>query len=321
MNPRSDAELAAEARNAEPQIGDVDTVCSAALSETRPFYWSVRRELWENRSLYLAPLAVTAVVLFALLIWSFGLPHRIQALGADATAEQRLAVIKPFSMAPAVIMLTSFLVGLFYSVDALYGERRDRSILFWKSLPVSDLTTVLSKATIPCVVLPLIAFLLSVGAVLLLLFLSVAVLLAGGVSPAVFLADVGFLERPVIMLYGLTVHALWFAPLHGWLLLISVWARRSPLLWVALPPVAISVVERILFNTTHFVSLLQYRLTGAMTEAFAGTPRDGHGMIIDRFSQLSPLRFLASPGLWIGLIFAGACLAAAVRLRRRREPI
>ena len=58
-------------------------------------------------------------------------------------------------------MGTAFIVGIFYSLDALHGERRDRSILFWKSMPVSDLTTVLSKASIPLVVLPLLSFAIS----------------------------------------------------------------------------------------------------------------------------------------------------------------
>ena len=79
----------------------------------------------------------------------------MQTLPALDPAKRHALVVRPFSMAPAPIMLATFLVGLFYSLDALYGERRDRSILFWKSLPVSDRTTVLSKASIPLVVLPL----------------------------------------------------------------------------------------------------------------------------------------------------------------------
>ena len=58
---------------------------------------------------------------------------------------------------------------MFYCLDALYGERRDRSILFWKSLPVSDLTTVLSKASIPIVVLPLLTFAVTVATQLIML--------------------------------------------------------------------------------------------------------------------------------------------------------
>jgi ABC-2 type transport system permease protein len=282
---------------------DAQAITPATLSATRLLYWSVRRELWENRSVYLAPLAVAALVLFGSLVSMIGVPRH----GA------------PFSMAPAPIMLAAFLVGILYSLDALYIERRDRSILFWKSLPVSDLTTVLSKASIPLVVLPLVALVLSLATQVMLLPPSIAVLMANGVSPARLWAQLRFFQEPLVMLYGLTVHALWFAPIYGWLLLISIWARRTPALWAVLPPFAISVVERIAFNTTQFPSLLRYRVIGAMEEAFALGPQ--HRGPIDQLTQLDPGRFLSSSGLWFGLAFAAAFLAAAARLRRSRGPI
>jgi len=302
----------------EPPL-DAPAAAPATLSATRPLYWSVRRELWENRSVYIAPLAVAAFVLFGFSISTIGLPGRMRALSALDPANQHALVVRPYSMAPAPIMLATFLIGMFYSLDALYGERRDRSILFWKSLPVSDLTTVLSKASIPLVVLPLVGFVLSVATLVLLLLLGTLVLLANGVSPAGLWAGVRFFQEPLIMLYGLTVHALWFAPIYGWLLLVSVWARRTPFLWAVLPPLALGVVERIAFQTSYFCSLVKYRLTGAMAEAFVSEPgNEGH---ITGLAQLDPTGFLGSPGLWIGLLAAAAFLAAAARLRRDREPI
>lgn len=298
-----------------------DTPQPAALGETRPFSWSVRRELWENRSLSIAPLVVTAVVLLANLISLIGLPERLRSLSTNPPAEQYTALVRHLRLAPAAIMLAALLVGFFYALDALYGERRDRSLLFWKSLPVSDLTTVLAKASIPLVVLPLYAFVLSVVAVALILLLSTLVLLASGVNPAPLWREARLLEQPIVMFYGLAAHALWFAPLYSWLLLISAWARRTPLLWVVLPPAAIAVLERIAFNTTYVCSLLGYRLRGAMEEAFASAPRGGDAGGFDRLAELDPLRFLSSPGLWTGLVFAGLCLALAVWLRRRREPL
>jgi ABC-2 type transport system permease protein len=288
---------------------------------TRPMYWSVQRELWENRSIYLAPLAVAAIVLFASLISTIGLPRRIRAASAlDDPAGLHAAVVRHFGVAPAPIMFATFLVGIFYCLDALHGERRDRSILFWKSLPVSDLTTVLSKASIPFAVLPLIAFVLSIWTLAIMLLVSTAILVLTGIGPATLWAELPLVQQPLVMIYGLIVHVLWFAPIYGWLLLVSAWARRTPVLWAALPPFALAVVERITFGTSYFVSLLRYRVTGAMTVAFAVKPR-GSGQVFDRLAQLDPARFLSAPGLWIGLAFTAACLAAAVRLRRNREPI
>jgi len=289
-----------------------------AAGRTRPIYWSVRRELWENRSIYLAPLAVAVVVLFGSLINVIVLAQRMRVHPALEPASQLALAIRPFRIAPAPIMLATFLVGVFYALDALYGERRDRSILFWKSLPVSDRTTVLSKASVPLAVLPLIAFALSVVTQFSLLVIGSVVLLGSDVTPAKLWREVGFLEGLPVMLYGLTVHVLWFAPIYAWLVLVSAWARRMPVLWAVLPLLVPCVVEKMAFNTSHLASLLMYRVTGAMTEAFVLEARNGH---VERLTQLDPARFLGAPGLWIGLLFAGGFLAAAVRLRRNREPI
>lgn len=118
------------------------------------------------------------------------------------------------------------------------------------------------------------------------------------------------------MIYGLTVHALWFAPVYAFLLLVSAWAKRTPLLWAVLPFFVAGAMERLLFDSKLVASLLKYRFIGAMSLAFEN---GGHNL--EHISQLSPLRFLTSAGLWAGLVFAALCLAAAVRLRRDREPI
>src|ERR1051325_10544093 len=131
-----------------------------SFSPTRPFYWSVWRELWENRSIYIAPLSVMVVVLIGFMISAIGLPDRRREVLTWDPAKARAVIEAPYDAAAMMIIFTAFIVGIFYCLDALYGERRDRSVLFWKSLPVSDLTTVLSKATIPLLVLPIIAFII-----------------------------------------------------------------------------------------------------------------------------------------------------------------
>ena len=293
-----------------------------ATKPTRPFYWSVRRELWENRSLYIVPLIVGAVEVFGFAISTIGLAERRRGVLLLDPAYQRAAIEQPYDLAAIMMIFIVFIVGVFYCLDALHGERRDRSILFWKSLPVSDLTTVLSKATIPLVVLPVVAFVITVCVQLIMVLETSVVLIFHGLSPATTWAAVPFFQDWLVLLYGLVALALWHAPIYGWLLLVSGWARRATFLWAVLPLLAIGIFERVTFGTSHFASLVKYRLMSWAAEAFALHLHNPQGNpTIDSLAQLTPGRYLSIPGLWIGLVFAVAFLVTAIRLRRYRGPI
>jgi ABC-2 type transport system permease protein len=296
---------------------EAQTVAPAVLSATRPMYWSVRRELWESRSIYIAPLAAAAVFLVGFLVSLIHLPQRMRALSTLDLAQQRQAIAMPYDMVAGLLMFTWMIVGAFYCLGALHGERRDRSILFWKSLPVSDLTTVLAKASIPFVVLPLLTFVITVGTQFIMLLLNTAVWSASGGNVATLWTQLSFFQMSLMLLYHLvTVHTLWYAPIYGWLLLVSAWARRATFLWAVLPPLAIGFVEKIAFNTSHFATFLLQRLGGG-TEAMTAPG----SMPMDPTTHLTPGAYLTSPGLWLGLLFTALCLAAAVRLRRYRGAI
>src|SRR5262245_52482590 len=167
---------------------------ASAISPARRMYWSIRRELWENRSIYLAPLGAAAVFLFGFLVSMITLPQRTRVALALPPVQQHEALEQPYIIAAGLIMAVAFIVGLYYSLEALQGERRDRSILFWKSLPVSDLTTVLSKAVIPTIVLPLFSFAVTVATQLIMLLLNSAVLLGSGLSVAPLWTHVPLLQ-------------------------------------------------------------------------------------------------------------------------------
>jgi len=305
--------------NAVPESPLESQVAAAAvIPETRRLYWSVRRELWESRSIYIAPLAAAALILAGFLIRTIHPSDKMRAALALDPAQQHKLIEQPYNFAALLIMMTTFIVAVFYCLDALHGERRDRSILFWKSLPVSDLTTVLSKASIPLVVLPLVTFGITVVTQGIMLMLSSAVLLGSGQSVATLWTHVPLWQMSLMLLYHLlAIHALWYAPIYGWLLLVSGWARRMAFLWAALPLLAIGIVEKIAFNTSHFAALLGYRMSGGPE----GAKFTAGSMSMDPLTQLSPGQFLISPGLWIGLAVAALFLAAAVRQRRYRGPI
>jgi ABC-2 type transport system permease protein len=286
----------------------------AAVSPARVMYWSIRREIWENRAIYIAPLAAAGLFLFGFVI-NLATMRRHIAASLLGPAQQHDLLMTRYELSASLIMGIAFIVGIFYSLDALYGERRDRSILFWKSLPVSDLTTVLSKLTIPLVILPLLSIAITIATQFLMLVLSSVILLGSGVNIAALWTEVSFLHFSFVLLYHiLTVHGLYYAPIYGWLLMVSAWAPRAPIIWAFLPPFVICGVEKIAFNTTHFFALLADRLNGP-----GGTMADNDHT--KDFSTLIPHHFFSEPGLWIGLAIAAIFLAVAVRLRRYRGPL
>jgi len=285
----------------------------SAFSATRPFYWSVRRELWEYRSIYLAPLAIAGVVMLGFVVVLARLPQTMRSVMALDAAHQRDAVTQPFEMAAALVMMAAFIVSVYYALDTLYGERRERSILFWKSLPVSDLTTVLAKACVLLLVLPAVAFLVTVITEAVIGVMACAVLAANGLSVAQFWALLMPYSSMTGLIYHLvTVHILWYAPLYAWLMLISAWSRRAPFLWAVLPPFAILIFEKIAFHSTFFQSFLMERVAGTS---------DASGNMAAPDTMMMPLHFILTPGLWYGLFFAAAFLWDAARLRRYRGPI
>lgn len=286
----------------------------AAMSAMRHIYWALRRELWESRFIYIAPLAVAGVALFGFLVTlAHHLPRKMRAASDPMQLRQEIA--QSYDIVATLLMGTFLIVAAFYCIETLQRERRDRSILFWKSLPVSDLTTVAAKASIPFLVLPLLTWAITFVVQFLMLLVGTAVLAGSGLNAASYWNQVPVLQMSLLLLYHVvTVHLLWSAPVYGWLLLVSAWARRAALLWAVLPPLVICGIEKLLFDTAYFAGFLLSFLYGNGTEAIMAPDT----MPMDLTTHVTPGRFLSSPGLWIGLFVTALFLAAAVRLRRYR---
>jgi ABC-2 type transport system permease protein len=291
---------------------------TADIPLSRRIYWAVRREFWESRAIYLAPVAGAAMFLVGFVLHSVHVPGEVRAAMALDPAKQQHALAQPYELAGDLMMGVFLLVALFYCVESMQRERRDRSILFWKSLPVSDVITVGAKASIPLFFLPLI----SVGVATLLQFamalVSSVALAASGMSVGRYWSDLSLGQMCVLLAYHVfTAHVLWGAPIYGWLMLVSAWARRAALLWAFMPPLAIVIMEKLLFNSAHFASYLEWRFWGGSTDAAStyGT------MPMSPMVHLTPLTFISTPGLWVGFAVTAVFLATAVRLRRNQEPM
>lgn len=227
-------------------------------------------------------------------------------------------------------------VLFFYAIGALYDERKDRSVLFWKSLPVSDAHTVLSKTVSALVVAPVIAGLVAMATLLSLLLMLSVVTLAYGGNP---LTLVWGAASPFTLIAScvtwIPVFALWALPTIGWLLLCSAWSKSKPFLWAIMLPVFagifiswFDVMEWFNLDSGWFWGNIVGRLLGGTIPGLDFFYRPdianfSHGnnfkLIHSLLSPMATFDSLRMPSLWVGAAAGVAMIAAAVRLRRWRD--
>lgn len=334
--------------------------------------WLIRREFWEHRAIWIAPVVVLALLLLGAVTGNVmlgnvhvdsdivldhdgGSADSTQALAPDQDGKlQKIGrlveaggagdarvihtrVLTPgeavaalpeakrhalltvvYAAVAAVMFFVLGIIGFFYSLDALYADRRDRSVLFWKSLPLSDTETVLSKFIVAAIAIPIVA---AVAA-----FAGQLITAAGGSLKLAMTGGNGLLMwAPQVMGSSwlaaaamAVICALWFAPVTAYLLLASSWAPRSPFLWAVLPPIALSMVEKIAFGTTQVAGFLKHRMLAPFQALFQQQNLgDMKTMSMDLAGGVIHLLF--SPGMLLGLVAAAALLAATVWVRRYRD--
>lgn len=307
----------------------------------------VRRELWEHRELWVAPVAV-AVLLIAMAfpsdlgLISFDFSGYLSVPGmrlpsatgvgllAELGKEQRQALFGlEHWILSWVLYLVMVLVLSFYLADCLYAERKDRSILFWKSLPVSDLVTVVSKALVGLVLVPLGVYVLAL--VTDLLFTGIWRTRAYFGTPSALLLPwdtVSWLKVQGLMGLGVIYSILWYAPVGGYLLLVSAWAKRNAVLWASLPPVLLPIAERMALGTSYTSTLLYQRSLGVLDtpviqDALAESQASFGGMHVVSLPRLYDLLPVVSVftniQLWAGVAVTVALLLLTARIRRYRD--
>lgn len=294
----------------------------------------VRREFWEHRAFVIAPAIVIAILIGTAIFGLGDFADMAHHIPNDAEWQEHrgaiLGGVLAFLGVPFAIVMT--IVIIFYLLDSLYADRKDRSVLFWKSLPLSDTTTVLSKVATAVVVLPLLTLATVLVTSVLVAFIS-SVRLSGveqlDIWSTVWQPGV-WLRVYSLMLYALIVCMLWYLPIVAWLLLASAWARRAVILWAALPPLLLMFIEERIFDTNHFFQVIAHRLIGWTWTAFDRDAVTRHAITIDGdripwpdrgWDLIDPAGFLASPGLWAGLAVAGLLLWATILVRRRRSEV
>jgi ABC-2 type transport system permease protein len=290
----------------------------------------IRREFWEYRVLWMAPVAAAALLVLCAFLPSHFNVMEMHIDGNPDTSHINLAAI--FALMQWGLTLPLYLVMLIvlnsYLVGCLFNERKERSILFWKSLPVSDGATVMSKFLVALVIVPLGVYLLAM--VTNLLFFAIFAArnsLQHTDSAAAIWNTVAYFKIQLLMLLGVFVSMLWYAPLAAFMLLTSAAARRSPFLWATLPPVVAILLEKAAFGTHYLSSLLEYRTFGVAQimhvddvskhmVTVAGQERVPS--LTAFYDGLDVAQILANHDLWLGVVAAAGLLFVTTRIRRYR---
>jgi ABC-2 type transport system permease protein len=328
----------------------------AAKPSTHTFRLLLRREFWENRGgFFWAPVIAGAISLvFGLLASITGVIAMRKAIdsghspwdhmelknatGADSI-NQVIGFMGDMNFVSGIglAFLVMVFVVFFYALGSLYDERKDRSVLFWKSLPVSDTQTVLSKAVWALLLAPALSAVIGLAIGFLMWIMSTASMMIGGIPGA----SAGFTEAHPFrilanVLMALPIYALWALPTIGWLMLCSAWARSKPFLWAVLLPIltacviswmdslpGIEIRHDIVWYVLGFRGLLSIipgtwylnESVNASHNVEINSPQDLQQLI--DFS--SSWNALATIDLWVGVALGAAMIYGAIRLRRWRD--
>jgi ABC-2 type transport system permease protein len=297
----------------------------------------IKRELWEHRAIYVTPLAIALIVAIMAItgqavVSAFDHHVSIAIVGATnlGPAERAAAVTVLMTGISSLLVMAMWVLTVFYSLDALYAERKDRSILFWRSLPCTDSETVISKLLTAAVVIPLVTFVVIVAThVVVLALTSIWLGVKGADAWHLIWSAAPLASNWTATLAFVLALPLWLSPFIGWFLFVSAFTRRSPLLVAFLPIVILPMLEKSLLGTSLFFDAFFVRT--ASLPLFRGLSTGdiftyqgdewsfGDQVPSGLLSLLDLSRFFGSGSLWIGLVVCALFTTAAIYVRRYRD--
>jgi len=286
--------------------------------------WLVRREFWENRAIWMIPAVIGGLMVLIALFGRVDLMSMSPQMPVQAVGGGFLLAVG------ATFFAVMSIYSTWYLLDCLYADRKDRSVLFWKSMPISDTTTVLSKLATALIVIPAVYF---AGADLTTLIMAfiVSVRWSASIDGALWHANL-WLQLQTLWLYMIATTALWYLPIAAYLLVVSAWAKRAVMLWSLLPPLTLVLAERWFFNSHVIAGEIGERLLGYPAQAFRDDPGCCSWVttVVDNDTITTPTSvwgffnvggFFSSAETWIGIAVGAVLIVCAIQLRTRRTEI
>jgi ABC-2 type transport system permease protein len=287
--------------------------------------WLIRREFWENRAIWMIPAVFGALLLLAALFGQVSIPRLTSPQESEEAAAAFLVIIG------AMFYLVMGVYSTWYLLDCLYNDRKDRSILFWKSLPISDATIVLCKLLVGMVIIPLVYFAAADATALIAAFI-LSIRARASIGSSLWNADVWW-QVQVLWTYAIFTTAVWYLPVTGWVMLVSAYAKRAVILWAVLPPLLLYFLERVFFGTHMVGHIIARRLTALPSVSFKGIASNytwtHDGGVVDQAGSaapsvwhlINPSGFFSSAETGTGVAVGIVLIVAAIQLRMRRSEI
>jgi ABC-2 type transport system permease protein len=295
----------------------------------------VKREIWEHRSIYVTPAAIAIIVslgVLAMLMFASGFAAELDVaiFGAQNLAGdlERKAVLTGFFLGTSwVFIIALAILTVFYCLDSLYAERKDKSILFWRSLPVTDAETVVSKLITAILVIPVATIIgIIVTHLINLIVVSIWVSIKGGDGGMLIWSSVSLLDNWLAAFVVVVASGIWMSPFVGWFLLVSAYTKRSPLLMAFMPIILIGLLEGIILRSHVFGDNVLGRANGMPLFRAVDIERffdeeqwriaeDATSLLV----HLDVAQFLTSPGMWAGVLVCGLLSTGAIYVRRFRD--
>ncbi len=294
----------------------------------------MKREIWEHRSIVITPAAIAAVIALGILTGQMSISAYsgevdlalIGATNADP-AHRRIALMAAFGAILGIFAVGAGIVMIFYSLDALYSERKDKSILFWRSLPITDAETVISKLLIAMIVVPAAAL---AGAfithLVLMILSSIWIMFEGGNAGHLIWSS-----APIFDVWGSAIMTaiavtIWISPFIGWFFFVSAYTRRMPLLMALMPLIVLPLIEIAVLPTNLLAKAIWSRFSEMPLKGgdFSALFDEGEvtQMSEESISMMAALdmgRFFSSPSVWAGAAVCGLLITAAIYIRRFRD--
>lgn len=314
--------------------------------------WLIKREYWENKGgIFWAPAIVAAanavLLTIAIIVSAAGITRgggmhingtNVQNLSGVMTESDKVEAAAgiAFSYLPITGLLLAVMVFVvfFYSLSSLYDDRRDKSVLFWKSMPISDTETVLSKLFTILVLTPLVPLALGVVATLVITLVMTTTALFLGVNLfGHVLSTSEFYLLPLEVMACLPIYIVWAFPSVAWFMMVSAWARRFPILWAVCIPVIFGILLSISEGMTGVGIPHEWYWKNIVGRLFGGFVPGTWLAFFDGSSNMN-IDPMNNPGLelmkaswsilghakvWIAVALGAAMTYAAIRLRRYRD--